>query len=84
MRPDPLTTVIDSIVRLTEPGSPVMPTATLADTGLDSLDTMEVMLDLEEAYPDLDLETFEPGLGNTVQGVAEEIARRIENRDARQ
>jgi len=54
-------------------GREVQPDETLADAGLDSLDVVEAMLNLEEAFPEATLEDYEPAMTVTVRELAAKI-----------
>ena len=55
----------------------IAPDSTLAALGFDSLDTIELLLLLEERFPEAMLEDYEPGTETTVRQIAEEIERRL-------
>lgn len=54
-------------------GREVQPDETLADAGLDSLDVVEAMLNLEEAFPEAHLDDYEPEMTMTVRELATKI-----------
>ncbi len=54
-------------------GSEVQPDVSLADLGLDSLDVVEVVLNLEEAFPEISLDDYEPAETVTALELAEKI-----------
>ena len=55
----------------------ISPESTLAALGFDSLDTIELLLLLEERFPEAKLEDYEPGTETTVRQIAEEVERRL-------
>ena len=55
----------------------IAPDSTLAALGVDSLDTIELLLLLEERFPEAKLEDYEPGTETTVRQIAEEVERRL-------
>ena len=55
----------------------IAPDSTLAALGFDSLDTIELLLLLEERFPEAKLEDYEPGTETTVRQIAEEVERRL-------
>jgi acyl carrier protein len=55
-------------------GREVQPDDKLGDLGFVSLDLVEAMLNLEEAFPEAELDTYEP----TEDTTAREIATRID------
>ena len=48
----------------------VQPDDKLGDLSFDSLDLVEIMLDLEEAFPEAELDTFEPTENTTAREIA--------------
>lgn len=54
-------------------GREVQPDESLSSMGLDSLDVVEAMLNLEEAFPEANLEDYEPALGVTAREIATKI-----------
>jgi acyl carrier protein len=54
-------------------GREVQPDETLAGAGLDSLDVVEAMLNLEEAFPEAKLDTYDPAMTTTVREIATKI-----------
>ena len=59
------------------PPQPLQPDHTLAEGGLDSLDTLQVMIALEDRWPEIDLTDYEPNLRTTIRDVGTEIAKRL-------
>ena len=55
----------------------IAPDSALAALGFDSLDTIKLLLLLEERFPEAMLEDYEPGTETTVRQIAEEIERRL-------
>lgn len=66
--------VIAVVTKITcaEPGK-VAPGHTMKDHGLDSLDAAEIMLDLEELYPDMDFDSYQPDENTTFAEIAAHI-----------
>ena len=55
----------------------VLPDDTLEESGLDSMDFIEVMLDLEEAFPEVGLDDYLPEGTNTARDIAAHIALKV-------
>lgn len=72
-----LDTVLKTLGKDMVSDSPLTGGDSFASLGMDSLDLIEVILDLEEAFPDAHLENYEPSLGTTMQELADEIDRRL-------
>jgi len=68
---DILKTVCEVLAKLTQ--KEVQPEDTLADLGLDSLDVVEAMLELEDAFPEANLDTYEPETTTSVRELAAKI-----------
>lgn len=55
----------------------LLPDSDLRSIGFDSLDTIELLLLLEERWPEAKLEDYEPTAETTIRQIAEEVERRL-------
>jgi acyl carrier protein len=55
----------------------LLPDSDLRSIGFDSLDTIELLLLLEERWPEALLEDYEPTAETTIRQIAEEVERRL-------
>lgn len=55
----------------------MLPDSDLRSIGFDSLDTIELLLVLEERFPEAMLEDYEPTAETTIRQIAEEVERRL-------
>ena len=69
--------IMDLIEMAFNAGVAIAPDSTLAALGFDSLDTIELLILLEERFPEAKLEDYEPGTETTVRQIAEEVERRL-------
>lgn len=56
---------------------PMTPDSTLESCGFDSLELIEVLLLLEERWPEATLEDYEPTIKITIREIAVEIEKRL-------
>lgn len=70
---DILAVVISVVKKDLMTSSPISAGDSFASLGMDSLDLMETMLDLEEAFPEANLHTYEPSMRTTLEEIAKEI-----------
>lgn len=49
------------------------PEDTLADLGFDSMDVLEAMLNLEQVFPEANMDTYDPATTTTVREIATKI-----------
>ena len=70
-----IVTVVRVLSRL--PGREVLPDNTLEECGLDSMDFVEVMLDLEEAFPEVELYDYMPKGTSTARDIAAHVVSKV-------
>jgi acyl carrier protein len=69
--------VMDLIDMAFNSDAAMLPDSDLRSIGFDSLDTIELLLLLEERFPEAKLEDYEPTAETTIRQIAEEIERRL-------